>query len=395
VAKNNRHNAAFVVGSVLGAVVGAGAALWKTPYTGQELREKLTGGPQEASGTDTVVARPADSAVSATSMSTTSARANQPSIKDKVLSSVEKTLAPIVGVELGKTASGSDAKVVKDPNIKVNRGVSEGATGEASAAPDGTIGLSRDRVNASEWAAAYSGDTSATTQSQPAQTSGTTTPSGEADTAQGGDQLLRHPHRWRGYEGGTTDDSSAGSTQQEGTIGLSRDRVDADKWAAAYSGDAVVSDEPSASTDSSQNTQTQAAAAPAATNDFSSTLVGQSRDQRNAARWAAAYGTTAGASTDSGDSARESTEQTGRGADPAFRGDDGDAERHAPVERGMPENVAPATNEDSSTRDGREFAADAASTDQLTTPQVQRVPDAVVEHSNQGMHPFPKLGGKE
>jgi len=39
-----RHNAAFVVGSVVGGVVGAATALWKAPQTGEELRRKLTSG---------------------------------------------------------------------------------------------------------------------------------------------------------------------------------------------------------------------------------------------------------------------------------------------------------------------------------------------------------------
>lgn len=396
-AKNNRHNAAFVVGSVLGAVVGAGAALWKTPYTGQELREKLAGGQKDSSGTNTAAARPADSGVSATSMSATSATASERSIKDKVLSSVEKTLAPIVGVELGKTASGSDATVVKDPNIKVNTGVSSDGVGQGeSVAPDGSLGLSRDRVDANEWAAAYSGGAGTATQEQPASTTEATSPSSETKAEQEGG-LLRHPHRWRGYDESSSGDATAGSTKEDGTIGLSQDRVDADKWAAAYSGGTGASETPAESTESTQTTQTQAATADPAesTTEFSKTLVGQSRDQRNAARWAAAYGTAEGTSSDSGNTTRESTEQTGQGADPAFRGDDGDAERHPPVDRGMPENVAPATNEDTSTRDGQEFAADAASTEQLTTPQVDHVPDAAVESSNQGMHPFPKLGGKE
>src|SRR5690606_21167121 len=289
VAKNNRHNAAFVVGSVLGAVVGAGAALWKTPYTGQELREKLAGGQKDSSGTNTAAARPADSGVSATSMSATSATASERSIKDKVLSSVEKTLAPIVGVELGKTASGSDATVVKAPNIKVNTGVSSDGVGQGeSVAPDGSLGLSRDRVDANEWAAAYSGGAGTATQEQPASTTEATSPSSETKAEQEGG-LLRHPHRWRGYDESSSGDATAGSTKEDGTIGLSQDRVDADKWAAAYSGGTGASETSAESTESTQSTQTQAAAAPAeSTTEFSKTLVGQSRDQRNAARWAAA-----------------------------------------------------------------------------------------------------------
>jgi gas vesicle protein len=93
VANKNRHNAAFVVGAVLGGLGGAAAALWKTPYTGEELRMKLTGGGRTSHSSD-VETR----AVSATP-------AQERSFKDKVLSTVESTLAPVVGVKLGKTAN--------------------------------------------------------------------------------------------------------------------------------------------------------------------------------------------------------------------------------------------------------------------------------------------------
>jgi len=75
-----RHNAAFVVGSVVGGLVGAGVALWKTPYAGSELRSMLTGG---------------------------SASGEPPRFSSKLLTRVENTLAPVVGVKLGKTANDS------------------------------------------------------------------------------------------------------------------------------------------------------------------------------------------------------------------------------------------------------------------------------------------------
>ena len=40
--KSNNHGAAFVVGSLLGGLVGAVAALWSTPQSGAELRAKLS-----------------------------------------------------------------------------------------------------------------------------------------------------------------------------------------------------------------------------------------------------------------------------------------------------------------------------------------------------------------
>lgn len=92
VASKNTHNAAFVTGAVIGGLAGAAAALWKTPYSGEELREKITGG---------------DSGGSADVETTTTGRMPEPTLADKVLSSIEDALAPVVGVTLGKTANGS------------------------------------------------------------------------------------------------------------------------------------------------------------------------------------------------------------------------------------------------------------------------------------------------
>lgn len=36
-----RHTAAFIVGSMLGGLAGAGLALWKTPMRGEEIRARL------------------------------------------------------------------------------------------------------------------------------------------------------------------------------------------------------------------------------------------------------------------------------------------------------------------------------------------------------------------
>lgn len=99
-AGKTRHNAAFVVGSVIGGLAGAAAALWKTPYSGDELRSKLTGGGQATNGSrvegDAIVATPEH-------------REHGQSFRDKILSTVENRLAPIVGVQLGKTANDAGA----------------------------------------------------------------------------------------------------------------------------------------------------------------------------------------------------------------------------------------------------------------------------------------------
>ena len=43
VKRKSNNSAAFVLGSLFGGLVGAVAALWKTPQTGEQLREKITG----------------------------------------------------------------------------------------------------------------------------------------------------------------------------------------------------------------------------------------------------------------------------------------------------------------------------------------------------------------
>lgn len=79
-----RHTAAFVVGSMAGGLVGAVVALWKTPQSGPELRAQLT------AATDP---NNPDNAL--------------PRHSSKALEVIEGLLAPVVGVELGKTANGS------------------------------------------------------------------------------------------------------------------------------------------------------------------------------------------------------------------------------------------------------------------------------------------------
>lgn len=88
-AKNKSGSNIWIAGAVIGAVVGAAYALWKTPMSGQELRGKLSPGPVvQHDGVDTSNVR-------------------TPNMGDAILSKVEHTLAPIVGVELGKTANGN------------------------------------------------------------------------------------------------------------------------------------------------------------------------------------------------------------------------------------------------------------------------------------------------
>lgn len=140
-ARKNRHNAAFVVGAVVGGLAGAAAALWKTPYSGAELRAQLGGGPNGHAGGGTVAA----------------GRLPEPTMMERVISTAENLLAPIVGVELGKTANGSGQATVSSterlqptetmgPGVGVRPDVDLPGSGrtaetEPPAAPDENTGL--------------------------------------------------------------------------------------------------------------------------------------------------------------------------------------------------------------------------------------------------------------
>lgn len=87
-AKQNSGNKMWIAGAVFGAVAGAAYALWKTPMSGEELRGKLSTGPVSQSDT-----------VKTDSVHT-------PNAGDKILGKLEQAMAPIVGVQLGKTANG-------------------------------------------------------------------------------------------------------------------------------------------------------------------------------------------------------------------------------------------------------------------------------------------------
>lgn len=122
-----RHNAAFVVGSILGGVIGAAATLWKAPRTGEELRGKLMGG----DGTTSTRVSSADPVIVRTSASSSSAQ-----FSSKVLSFVERATAPIVGVKLGQTANGSGPatrNVNRSRAITDNEPASTGAIDDSAA----------------------------------------------------------------------------------------------------------------------------------------------------------------------------------------------------------------------------------------------------------------------
>lgn len=411
VARNNRHNAAFVVGSVLGAVAGAAVALWKTPYTGEELRSKLTGASSHEGGeTRTYVAPTSTGATAGVTVG------EERSIKDKVLSGVEKTLAPIVGVELGKTANGSTT--MDSGDMKVRSGQGEAATAGSG---ETKLGLSRDKVDAEKWAQAYGTGAPApsTTPSTPTPTPTPEPKKTEEPSAEYGTTLLRHPHAWKDESEtvttGETDDTK---------LGLSRDKVNADEWAAAYGTSADAADAtattPStpAATPTTTDTDTTIDDADSARlrprrswgtenetpTGTESENLGLSRDKVNADEWAAAYGTqgSAGSTQDTqvsgsgyASKAAESEAQTGLGAKPAYPGRDQIG--HEPADHTAPDsNVADVERSADAIRtDSGLTSEDAASVDDLTTPSGNRVPDSMRTPDEGGYHPFPKLGGKD
>jgi hypothetical protein len=95
----NRQNGAFVFGALVGGAAGAMTALWKTPYSGVELRRKL--GLPGNTGT-TSPAEPIPSA----SPESASPQESRP-LTARALAFVEYATAPLVGVKLGQTANNS------------------------------------------------------------------------------------------------------------------------------------------------------------------------------------------------------------------------------------------------------------------------------------------------
>lgn len=153
---DQRHNAAFVVGSILGGVAGAAAALWKTPQSGPELRAKLAGRLGVGGGTGRAVSSDAPDTVHVAKASTPS-RPSKPSkvwdiwsartspetrtsggssgVGGKVLSVVEKATAPIVGVKLGETAREAGSRALSGAVSTVRPG-SRPDAGTSSASTD-------------------------------------------------------------------------------------------------------------------------------------------------------------------------------------------------------------------------------------------------------------------
>lgn len=123
-----RHNAAFVVGSMLGGIAGAAAALWKAPQSGVELRSQIS---ERIGGfTGSVSSRGAPSAVGSTESRSTSGSSG---VGGKFLSFVENATAPIVGVKLGHTAE-------RAPSDTTGSRASDTSAGERVLAPHESTG---------------------------------------------------------------------------------------------------------------------------------------------------------------------------------------------------------------------------------------------------------------
>ena len=104
---NDRHGAAFVVGAVIGGIVGAAATLWTTPRSGLELRTQLMGdGDDYAPGAPNVAVP--DTAAPSGGADRLSSRA---------LGFVERAAAPLVGVRLGETANERGASATASTSL--------------------------------------------------------------------------------------------------------------------------------------------------------------------------------------------------------------------------------------------------------------------------------------
>lgn len=111
----SRHRGAFVFGSIVGGAVGAVAALWNTPQSGEELRRKL-GFESEAGRSVTAAAH------SAAHAATDAAHAAKP-LSSRALGLAERATAPLVGVKLGHTANHSQPGQAGSPSVEPDAGV--------------------------------------------------------------------------------------------------------------------------------------------------------------------------------------------------------------------------------------------------------------------------------
>lgn len=117
--RSQRNTGAFVAGSVIGGLLGAVLALWKTPKSGAELRAGIS-----LERDNVVTYRPE------TDRADIGTVEREQRFSNPVLSFVERAAAPIVGVELGKLAK-------DDPNAAAATPV---RTSSADARPPTTPG---------------------------------------------------------------------------------------------------------------------------------------------------------------------------------------------------------------------------------------------------------------
>ena len=106
----NSNSGAFIFGTIMGGLVGAAAALWKTPQSGQELRRAI-GLESEPVMAVTGAVKSSASKVKGAAVEVTDTVAEVTStgrpIADVALELVGKVTAPIVGVRIGQTANNS------------------------------------------------------------------------------------------------------------------------------------------------------------------------------------------------------------------------------------------------------------------------------------------------
>lgn len=106
----DNNTGAFIVGTLLGGVVGAVAALWKTPQSGKDLRQLvgLESEPVHAvtGAVKTSAIKVKDVAENVSEAVADAATSGRP-ITDVALELVGQATAPLVGVNIGQTANNS------------------------------------------------------------------------------------------------------------------------------------------------------------------------------------------------------------------------------------------------------------------------------------------------
>lgn len=140
---DDRHNAAFVFGAILGGIAGAAITLWKTPQSGVQLRTELSQGLNDLTGIDLGGAPGPDRHSRRPPLqSPIPGRTTPERLSSRALEFAERAAAPLVGVRLGQTANEGvvERTTVVETTAPPAAGAATPPVGEPSTPPSMPVG---------------------------------------------------------------------------------------------------------------------------------------------------------------------------------------------------------------------------------------------------------------